>query len=49
MAEVLAKAILMAGPSAPFALLDGTDVESLVVDDAGVVETTPGLSRFTGG
>ena len=48
MAEVLAKAVLIAGSSAPFSLLEDTDVESLVVDDAGTVSTTAGLSRFTG-
>jgi FAD:protein FMN transferase len=48
-AEVLAKAVLIAGTSAPFALLDNTGVESLVVDEGGKVTSTPGLSRFTGG
>jgi thiamine biosynthesis lipoprotein len=48
MAEVLAKAVLIAGASAPFSLLDGTDVEAIAVDDSGAMSSTPGLSRFVG-
>jgi thiamine biosynthesis lipoprotein len=48
-AETLAKAILLRGGDHPFDLIDGTDVEALIVDRSGAVACSPGFTRFTGG
>jgi FAD:protein FMN transferase len=46
-AEVLAKAVLLAAGRAPEAVLHGTGAEALVVDTAGHICTTPGLAAYT--
>jgi thiamine biosynthesis lipoprotein len=48
-AEVLAKAVVLAGFAHPFDILGGTGVEGLAVSDQGQVATTPGFSAYTGG
>jgi thiamine biosynthesis lipoprotein len=47
-AEVLAKAVLLAGADHPFDIVGGTGAQALVVDDRGAVQSTPGLLEFTG-
>lgn len=47
-AEILAKAVLLAGSAHPFDILGGTGTHGLAVDDAGVIHTTPGLAGFLG-
>jgi thiamine biosynthesis lipoprotein len=47
-AEVLAKAVLLAGAEHPFDIVGGTGAQALVVDDRGTIETTPGFLEFTG-
>jgi FAD:protein FMN transferase len=47
-AEVLAKAVLLAGREHPFDIVGGTGAEALVVDDNGTVQTTVGFMKFTG-
>ena len=47
-AEVLAKAVLLRGAAHPFDIRGGTGAEGLVVDDAGRIETTPGLAAYLG-
>ncbi len=49
MAEVLAKAVLLAGSAHPFDLIEGTGVEGLVVDENGRVTPSDGLGRYLGG
>ena len=48
-AEVLAKAVLLAGAAHPFDIVGGTGAEALAVDDDGRVAATPGLLGFLGG
>ena len=48
-AEVLAKAVLLAGASHPFDIIGGTGADALAVDDHGVVHSTAGLAAFLGG
>ncbi len=48
MAEVLAKAVLLAGSAHPFDIVGGTPAESLAVDRAGAIRSTPGLARYVG-
>jgi thiamine biosynthesis lipoprotein len=47
-AEVLAKAVLLAGAAHPFDILGGGGAEGLAVDVAGVVQATPGFGAFLG-
>jgi len=47
-AEVLAKAVLLAGSDHPFDIVGGTGAQALVVDDRGAIQSTPGLMQFTG-
>ena len=47
-AEVLAKAVLLAGADHPFDIVGGTGAQALVVDDRGAIQSTPGLVEFTG-
>ena len=47
-AEVLAKAVLLAGSAHAFDILGGTGAQGLAVDDAGTVQTTAGLAAFVG-
>jgi thiamine biosynthesis lipoprotein len=48
-AEVLAKAVLLAGAAHAFDILGGTGAEALAADVAGAVQVTPGLAAFLGG
>lgn len=48
-AEVLAKAVLLAGSAHPFDILGGTGAHGLAVDDRGDIHSTPGLADFLGG
>jgi thiamine biosynthesis lipoprotein len=48
-AEVLAKAVLLRGSSRAFDVIDGIGAEALVVDDAGCVSASAGLSAYLGG
>ena len=48
-AEVLAKAVLLAGSAHPFDIVGGTGAEGLAVDAEGRVQTTAGLAAFLGG
>jgi thiamine biosynthesis lipoprotein len=48
MAEVLAKAVLLAGAAHPFDILGGTGAQGLAIDDHGLMMTTPGLSDYLG-
>jgi thiamine biosynthesis lipoprotein len=48
MAEVLAKAVLLAGSAHPFDILGGTGAEGLAVGRQGTVLATPGLGRYLG-
>jgi len=47
-AEVLAKAVLLAGSEHPFDILGGTGAQALVVDRGGRVQATPGVAGFLG-
>jgi thiamine biosynthesis lipoprotein len=47
-AEVLAKAVLLRGSAHPFDIIGGTGAQALVVDSAGAVTATPGLTEFLG-
>ena len=49
MAEVLAKAVLLAGSAHPFDIVGGTGAEALIVDDAGRLVATDGLAAFLDG
>ena len=49
LAEVLAKAVLMAGWRGASAVLSGTGAEALTVASGGRIHATPGLSAFLGG
>jgi thiamine biosynthesis lipoprotein len=49
MAEVVAKAVLLAGATHPFDLIDGTGVEGLIVDGKGRVIGSQGVDRYLGG
>ncbi len=48
MAEVMAKAVLLAGSAHPFDILGWTGAQGLIVDDRGAVQATPGLTDFLG-
>jgi FAD:protein FMN transferase len=48
MAEVLAKAVVLAGSAHPFDLLGGTGAEALAVDSSGRIQWTPGLAGYLG-
>lgn len=48
LAEVLAKAVLLAGSTHPFDLIDATGVEALIVDEKGLVTTSDGLGHYLG-
>jgi len=48
-AEVLAKAVVLAGSAHPFDILGGTGAEALAVADDGFVHTTAGLAHYLGG
>jgi thiamine biosynthesis lipoprotein len=47
-AEVLAKAVLLRGSQRAFDIVDGTGVQALTIDAAGVIRITPGFQQFTG-
>jgi thiamine biosynthesis lipoprotein len=47
-AEVMAKAVLLAGADHPFDIVGGTGAQALAVDDRGTIHATPGLMEFTG-
>jgi thiamine biosynthesis lipoprotein len=49
MAEVLAKAVLLAGSTHPFDIVGGTGAEALAVDRDGAVLATRGLASYLGG
>jgi thiamine biosynthesis lipoprotein len=49
MAETLAKAVILAGSTHPFDLVDGTGAEAVVVDNRGIVSASAGLARYLGG
>jgi len=49
MAEVLAKAVVLAGSHHPFDIVGGTGAEALAVDDRGCIHATDGLRRYLGG
>jgi thiamine biosynthesis lipoprotein len=48
-AEVLAKAVLLAGSDHPFDIVASTGAEAMAVDETGGVQTTPGFWDFLGG
>jgi thiamine biosynthesis lipoprotein len=48
-AEVLAKAVLLAGAAHPFDIVGGTGADALAVDDCGRVAATEGFARFLDG
>ena len=48
-AEILAKAVLLAGLPHPFDIVRGTGAQALVVDDNGVISSTPGLADYLSG
>ena len=48
-AEVLAKAVLLAGARHPFDIVGGTGVQALVVDQTGRIQTTPRVRDYLGG
>jgi hypothetical protein len=48
-AEVLAKAVLLAGSAHPFDLVGGTGAEALVVDDRGRITATDGFASYLDG
>jgi thiamine biosynthesis lipoprotein len=45
-AEVLAKAVLLAGSEHPFDIIGGTGAQALAVDDTGRTVTTPGFADY---
>jgi thiamine biosynthesis lipoprotein len=47
-AEVLAKAVMLAGSAHPFDIVGGTGAEALAVDGHGRVQSTQGLAAFLG-
>jgi hypothetical protein len=47
-AEVLAKAVLLAGSDHPFDILGGTGAEALAVTTAGAIASTPGFAAYLG-
>ena len=47
-AEVLAKAVLLRGSQRAFDIIDGSGVQALTIDIAGVIRITPGFQQFTG-
>lgn len=47
-AEVLAKAVILAGSAHAFDIVGGTAAQALAVDRHGVVQATPGMSGFLG-
>ena len=49
MAEVLAKAVLLAGSAHPFDIVGGTSAQALAVDREGAVMATVGLAAYLGG
>jgi thiamine biosynthesis lipoprotein len=49
LAEVLAKAVLLAGAAHPFDILGGTGAEALAVDDHGRVMASSNLGAYLGG
>jgi thiamine biosynthesis lipoprotein len=48
MAEVLAKAVVLAGSTHPFDLLGGTGAEALAVEASGRIQSTRGLAAYLG-
>jgi thiamine biosynthesis lipoprotein len=46
MAEVLAKAVLLAGSAHPFDIIGGTGAQALAVDGDGRIYATPGLGEY---
>jgi thiamine biosynthesis lipoprotein len=48
-AEVLAKAVLLAGAAHPFDILGGTGAQGIAVGLDGVVQSTAGIAAFLGG
>lgn len=48
-AEVLAKAVVLAGSEHPFDIVGGTGAEALAVDERGRLSSTPGLGDYLGG
>lgn len=48
MAEVLAKAVLLAGAAHPFDILGGSGAQGIAVDDEGGLALTPGTAAFLG-
>jgi thiamine biosynthesis lipoprotein len=48
LAEVLAKAVLLAGATHPFDIIGGTGAQGLVVDDRGRIVASPNLAEFLG-
>jgi thiamine biosynthesis lipoprotein len=47
-AEVLTKAVLLAGSEHPFDILGGTGAQAVVVDRSGRIQATAGLVEFLG-
>jgi FAD:protein FMN transferase len=47
-AEILAKAVLLAGSAHPFDILGGTGVQALTVDDRGRIDATPAFADYQG-
>jgi len=47
-AEVMAKAVLLAGAAHPFDILGGTGIEAIASDLDGRVVATPGLTAYLG-
>ena len=47
-AEVMAKAVLLRGSRRAFDIVDGSSVQALTIDKAGVTRITPGFQEFTG-
>jgi thiamine biosynthesis lipoprotein len=49
LAEVLAKAVLLAGSTHPFDIVEGTGAQALAIDHRGEVYATEGLAAYMGG
>ena len=49
MAEVLAKAVVLAGSAHPFDIVGGTGAHALIVDETGRLASTDGLAAFLDG
>jgi FAD:protein FMN transferase len=47
-AEVLAKAVLLAGATHPFDILGGTGAEGLAVNDRGAIVVSAGFAQYCG-